>query len=278
MSRTQMDVIDKLSNLPGTMSNVMKEMQTVAVEPKRKPSVFNIFHESMFAVSLSANSDDLPQRVDIPALWRPFRTFLYLTVFPSLAGPLCALHGWALARCACTVRWPQSTNIPKFEDRVTPEFVVYKRTYDHTRKKIIETTVSMDSDALKEALAVVGKRRSEYVDDGKGNSYFVTERQLINKAYMYRRERWAYAVLSDFIRYAVSAGICWLFFPAMRRFNADVFLWYKGGLPYQNIRHPVTNFFMSITDYNKAKHRIQSRGSLVNPVSSKPWTEIKLKQ
>lgn len=268
MSKSQLEAFDALSQS-------VAQLQNVAQEPRRRPSPFNIFTESMFAISLTSDPDDLPKRVDMPAVWRPLRTFIYCTIMPSLAGPLCALHLWALGRCFYTARFPRSTNIPKYEDRVTPEFVVYKRTYDHTRKKIVETTVSMDSEALQEALAVVGNRRSEYVDDGKGNSYFVTERQLINKAYMYRRERWAYAVLSDFIRFAVSAGVCWLFFPAMRRFNIDMTAWYNGVLPWTNIRHPIKNFFLSVTDYNKARYRIQARGKLTaNPVSAKPWTPI----
>lgn len=233
-----------------------------------------IITDNLFAVSLTHNADDLPATIDAPMLYPPFKAFVACTLLPSLAMPLTLLHGWAMARCFYTGTWPRSTNVPKFEQRVVPEYVVYKRTYDHTHKKILETHITQDSDELRTALRVVGSVRGEYVDDNIGNSWVVLERRMINKGYMFRRERWTWAAISDLVRYAIPCTICWLFFPSMRRFHIDLAAWWRGAMPWIQIRHPVTNFFMSVNDYNKAKLRITARHKIDMPATAKPWTPI----
>lgn len=236
------------------------------------PLGFGIFTENLWAVSLTA---DPPDRVDLPMLWRPMRTFAYLTVLPSLAYPLAVLHGVAIARCLYTFRRPTSTDIPKYEDKLTPEYVVYRRKYDPAKRRVEETNILSESVEIATALKICGDRRGEFVEDAaSGSSYFVMERQTLNKAYMFRREKWSWAVVSDLTRYVFPCTLCWMFFPAARRFNTDIVAWWRGALPRWEIRHPFPNFFLSVNDYNRAKHRITMKNNMAMPVSAKPWTPI----
>ncbi len=204
------------------------------------------------------------------------RTLALITLLPSLAHPIAVLHGVALLRCAYTFQRAVSTNVPKFEDKVTPEYVVYKRKYDPILKKIDETHILAESTEIADALKICGNRRGEFVEDGKsGASYFVMEKQTLNKAYMFRREKWAWAILSDLTRYVFPFTLCLMFFPAARRFNTDFIKWWQGSLPKWEVRHPIPNFFLSVNDYNRAKHRITMKNSLGMPVTAKPWTPIK---
>src|SRR3989338_3288469 len=180
-----------------------------------------IFTENLFATSMTA---DPPDRIDLPMVWRPMRALFWVTLLPSLAYPIAALHAVGVIRAAATFHLPVSTNVPKYEDKLSPEYVVYKRTYNASTKKIEETHILSESLELASALKICGNRRGEFVEDGagQGTSYFVMERQTINKAYLFRREKWAWATLSDLTRFVLPCLICWMFFPAARRFNTDI--------------------------------------------------------
>jgi hypothetical protein len=253
--------------------------EKVSVKKKKKKIKMvyglGILEENLFAVSMTA---DPPDRIDLPAVWRPWRTLGILVFFPFLAHPIALLHGIGVARCLWTFQRPISTNIPKYEDKTTPEYVVYKRVYDEVRQKILETHILNESGEVATALKVVGKKRGEFVEDHavKGVSYFVQERMTLNKSYMFRREKWAWSVVSDLTRYVFPFTLTFMFFPAARRFNTDILLWWKGQLPRWDIRHPIPNFFLSVNDYNKAKHRVTMKSNLM-PVSAKPWTPINTK-
>lgn len=238
------------------------------------PFGFGLITENLWATSMTSQQ---PERIDLPAFWRPFRTLFIITLFPSLAHPIAALHGFAILRCAYTFKRPVSTNVPKFEDKTTPEYIVYKRKYDPVLKKVDESNILAESAEIADALKVCGKRRGEYVEDAarSGISYFVMEKQTLNKAYMFRREKWAWSILSDMGRYVFPFTLCLFFFPAARRFNTDIVRWWKGAIPRWEVRHPIPNFFLSVNDYNRARHRITMRTSLGMPVSAKPWTPIK---
>jgi hypothetical protein len=241
---------------------------TTLVEP-RTPGL-NVIYENLLATSMT---NAPPDRIDVPMLWRPFRVLFMVTLLPSLALPLSVLHGIGFARCVWTFKLPVKSSIEKYEQKRTPEFVAYKRVFDKARQKVVDVSVSQDPKDLAEAIAVVGRIRGEYVDNGSGTSYFVLERQTVNPSYLFRREKWAWSVISDLVRHAFPCVMCWFFFPAMRRFNVDMVQWWRGAIPSMQIRHPIPNFFMSVNDYNRAKHRITRRHNLM-PVTSKPWTQI----
>lgn len=220
------------------------------------------------ARSRVSDPEYIPEHIDLTMVWPPVRGALLCSMLPSLAAPLLGLHMYGWARCGMSMALPYRTDIKFFDDDV--EFVVHRRRYDPRTRKIVEEGSFFDGETLEHALQVAGSRRNEFVDDpkDKGVSYFVMERKRVNNKFVFRGENWVWGVLSDFSRNAMVAMVCYAFFPAMRRFHADVALVLQRRMAFTQVRHPVFNFFMTINEYNRAKHRVVTTKV---PSGARPW-------
>lgn len=196
------------------------------------------------------------------------RCFVLCTVFPFLAPAYATLFGYGYLRCLATIHNP-----PPNEDPVTTgnvQYATHKRVYDPKTKRVAESHSLVYNEEFDHALKVVGTRRGEYVDDPsqKGVAYLVLEREQLNNSFLKKRNFWFPSVLSDFVRFGLAAGVAFTFFPAAKRFSVDVQLAMAHQLPFPEIRHPLTNFFKSVEEYNRAKHRVYI--SAVGK-DAKPW-------
>ena len=152
-------------------------------------------------------------------------------------------------------------------DHIT--YIGYKRELNRDRQKINEQMIMPNDEELKYALEVVGNKRNEYVLDPKKKSvsYFVIEQRTMNARSVFQGENYAWTMLAEFVRFGGAAAMCYVFRPAGRRFLDDVPQVLKGKLGLTEMRHPISNFFLTIQEYNKAKHRVNAR----LPKEARPW-------
>ena len=214
----------------------------------------------------SSDAERLPQAMDLEGVLQIVKTFAAVVLFPTLAAPLAALHGYGLFRCGRTMSLPYSVPQPMFEPGDV-QVVVHRRKYDTQRKRIVEDGCYFDNETIEYGLKVAGSRRDEFVDDPSepGTSYFVMERRKLNKKFMIQGQSWAWAFLDDFLMFGFPLFVCMGFFKPARHFHADVAQWMRGILPMTQIRHPIGNFFLGINDYNRAKLRRPKHSGM------KPW-------
>ena len=193
---------------------------------------------------------------DVWAILEPIKTFCILTCFPPLCVPLGVLYGVASLRALATLRLPYRNHEPIFTDDV--EYCIYRRVYDTKNRRLLDDQVAFDPDTLEYALDVVGERRRQYVDDPyqKGVAYMLIERRQINRGFALRGSIWGLGITTDMLRTAVPMCLCLAFWPATTRLSKDLVLVAQGRLQVANVRHPIPNFFLTVNDYNKAKHRI----------------------
>lgn len=232
--------------------------------------VFGLLEETLHAKSRTRHRSQMDVRMgfDLSSFVSPLRAFCLLAVVPFCAAPVAILHGYGFLRCLWTMKLPYTKHVELYDEEETV-FIVHKRKYDLQRRKIVEKGNFTDTSTIDKALSICGKRRDEFVDDPqeKGTSYLVIERPTISREYMYRGRKWTYGFLADVVRHIVPMFIAFAFFPAMKYLSQDLVLWRRGQLPMTMIRHPISNFFLTVQDYNKARARMVSRV----PTNARPW-------
>jgi hypothetical protein len=207
-----------------------------------------------------ADPERIPQKIDICMLWPAAKVGMLCSVLPPMLVPLMALHTFGYARCLATMRHPYQQMEPMLDEYKDVQYAVHRRRYDRDSKKIIDDAPMDTPQHISYALSIVGTKRNEFVDDPgeKDAAWLVIERHTLNPKFFNRGENWAWAFGGDTMRYMGASLMCAVFMPAMKRFNTDMTHVWRGQIRMTQVRHPITNFFQTVEDYNKAKHRITS--------------------
>lgn len=193
--------------------------------------------------------------IDFGMVIPPVRSFIYCTICPFLCYPLAALSAYGFTRCCRTIVWPQYSRKEKYAGHVM--YAVQKRVYDDCRKRLGESQVS-DVSEMQHALSVVKDVRHQFVDDpaSAGTAYAVVEQRVMKPEAVFTGENWAWAFISDSCRYLTPLLLAYLFHPTCKRLLVDLRLWYQGRIYYKQIRHPISNFFLTYAEFNRSMQRV----------------------
>ncbi|KAG8346757.1 hypothetical protein ERJ75_000051200 [Trypanosoma vivax] len=207
--------------------------------------------------------------IDFGMVVPPARAFIYYSLCPFLCYPLALLHLWGYYRCLRTLVMPKYYKEDRYASHVI--YGVQKRVYDSVQRRLHESVVT-DAQEIKRALEVAKEERNHFVDDPKaaGVAYLITEQKILRAEAFFTGENWAWAFVSDSLRYLMPAALAYLFVPSCGRLFVDMKLWAQGRLHWRQLRHPVLNFFKSYRDYNDAITRI----NVTKPPAKgkRPWT------
>lgn len=233
-----------------------------------------IFLSDMLSRCLEAESKTkdprlIPEHWDMGMLWPVVRACGLCTLVPSLAYPIGLLHMYAYTRIMATTNFNYRQEFPKYTGSI--KYCVYRREYDHLRKRMTDSSLfeTQHADEVARALHVVGSLRNEYVMDPQNRSvsYYVIEQRQINGKNIFQGENFAWTCIAEWMRFMGVVLACYMFLPAARRFNTDVVQVLKRQLPVSQVRHPAMNFFFNIQEYNRAKNRLNAR----LPSDARPW-------
>lgn len=227
----------------------------------------DMWNEPLHAVS---RTSDRIGHIDFAMVIPPVRSFFYYMLCPYLIFPVVLVNAYGFYRCLRTLVRPKSYRRDQYEKHVF--YGVQKRTYDPRQRRLIESQVDNVGE-IKHALQVAGDSRNQFVDDSNtpGTAYFVVEQRVMKAEAVFTGENWAWAFISDSCRYLTPIALAYLFRPSCARLTVDLRLWAQGRLKLFQIRHPITNFFRSYTEYNKAMQRI----NVVKPApkGAQPWSK-----
>lgn len=232
-------------------------------------ALWNSFTQPLDAVSRT-NGQLLA--ADYETLLSPLRSFALMTLVPFFCYPLSAINLYGYCRCLYTTRLPRIVReSEKYHDDIPREYSVMKRCYDVRRKRMIETYVPAEEQNTVYVLSIVRDRRNEYIDDPNvpNTAYLVQERLSMKASTLFGSENIAWGMMSDFSRFLLPAMLGYAFHPAAQRFKVDALLVFQRRLRWNEVRHPITNFFRTAKEYQEAKHRINK----VTPVAkdARPW-------
>ena len=231
--------------------------------------LWDLFKGPLHAKSRTA---DKVGHVDFAMVVPPMRAFVYLAVFPFLCYPLAALYGFGYFKCLRTTLSPMGMRGYDRYDDASKQYVVQKRVFDKRQRRYVETQVTDDLDQIDYAIKLAGDKRNSFVDDPNqpGVAYYVQERLLMRNEALFTGEGWAWAITSDFFRYALPIGLAFVFHPAAQRVRVDMTLWMQGRLAWRQVRHPLLNFFKTSEEYRRSR----IRQSMTSPIQkgAKPWS------
>lgn len=226
----------------------------------------DMWNEPLHAVS---RTQDRIGHIDFAMVVPPIRAFVYYMICPYLAYPVALLSLYGFYRCLRTVVLPKSYRRDQYEKHVF--YGVQKRVYDPRQKRLLESVVD-DVGEIKYALSVTDGTRNQFVDDPKkkGTAYFVVEQRVMKTEAVFTGENWAWAWVSDSCRYGAPIALAYLFRSSCSRLTVDLRLWFQGRLYWFQVRHPITNFFRSYAEYNRAMQRV----NVVKPAAkgAQPWS------
>lgn len=231
----------------------------------RELLITNVWREPLHAKS---RTTERLGHIDFGMVIPPVRAFLYCSLCPFLCYPLAALSAYGFLQCCRTVAWPQYNRKEKYAGHVI--YAVQKRVYDDRRKRLGESQVS-DVTEMQYALSVVKDVRHQFVDDptSAGTAYAVVEQRVMKPEAVFTGENWAWAFISDSCRYLTPLLLAYLFHPSCKRLLVDLRLWHQGRIYYKQIRHPISNFFMSYTEFNRSMQRVNVAKK---PTGAQPWS------
>lgn len=236
----------------------------------RFPSLVDFVLRSAWKDPIQATSRtrDRLGHIDFGMVIPPIRGFLYCTLCPYLCYPIALVNSYGCWRCCQSIAWPKYDSRDKYAKHVM--YAVQKRVYDRRRKRLAESPVD-DVAEMQHALDVVHGVRHQFVDDptNSGTAYAVVEQRIMKAEAVFTGENWAWAVISDTCRYASPILLAYLFHPACKRLTVDLKLWCQGRLYYKQIRHPLTNFFKTYSEFNQSMQRVNISKA---PTGSKPWS------
>lgn len=236
---------------------------------------YGFFLHGTFTGPFSATSrtDDIDKprfMFDWLMLVPPVRTFFICLAVPQMYLPMGAAHAYGFLRCLWTAKWPWTVDRVQqmYEEGV--QYCVYRRTYDSRTKRMNERPVE-DPAMLARALSVSGTSRNMYVDDpmDKQTAFYVMERRTYTDAHMWRNFRFFGSLMSDTFRYLVPVLICWYFHKPAVKVTNDLVHIATGKLHYTQVRHPVPNFFKTVTQYRQSQERVNI--TRAPPKGVKPW-------
>mmetsp|Transcript_26284 Transcript_26284/g.30453 ORF Transcript_26284/g.30453 Transcript_26284/m.30453 type:complete len:254 (+) Transcript_26284:85-846(+) len=214
--------------------------------------------KDVWEVPLTATSrtSDKLGHIDFYMFIPPLRAFFWYSVCPPLAYPIAAVHAFGYYRCIRTLKRPEAYTRDRYVNRKI-YYGVQRRVYDERQQKIVEYQVDSPEE-IKHALEVTNGVRNQFLDDPThpGRAYFVVEQRVMRSEAIFTAENWGWAITSDILRFAVPAGLAFLFRQPIARLFVDLKLWRQGRLHWRQIRHPVLNFFMTYQDYRIAMRRI----------------------
>lgn len=237
--------------------------------------IFNMLWGGTFTSPLTAVSQTRQitkpyLSLDYGSFWVPVRTCIVLSIMPPLYIPLGVTHAYGYLRCLATTHWPWSADVVPQLYEEGLQYCVYKRYHDKRTKRLSEHYVE-DPSQLARALAVTGHIRGMFVDDEADPhvAYNVVERRTYTTNGMFKYSRFAILAASDLLRYCVPAALCFFFHRPAMRIATDLVQVSQGRLAFNQIRHPVTNFFTSVKDYQRAQNRVNI--TRAPPKGAKPW-------
>lgn len=225
----------------------------------------NIWKEPLHAKS---RTTERLGHIDFGMVIPPVRAFIYCALCPFLCYPIAALSAYGFLRCCRTVTWPAYKRKEKYAGHVM--YAVQKRVYDDHRKRLGESQVS-DATEMQYALSVVKDVRHQFVDDltTAGTAYAVVEQRVMKPEAVFTGENWAWAFISDSCRYLTPLLFAYLFHPSCKRLLVDLRLWHQGRIYYKQIRHPISNFFMTYAEFNRSMQRVNVTKK---PTGAQPWS------
>ena len=231
--------------------------------------LFNSIKEPFSAIS---RTNGRLLRSDYEPLMSPLRTMFIMTLVPWLCYPLSAINLYGYLRCLYTFQLPKSLTQKDTYDMDAPkEYAVMRRNYDARRKKMVETYVAPDEDKIQYALSVVKDSRNEYIDDPAtpNTAYLVQERLTLKYESIFASEDTAWGIISDACRFLFPAMMGYAFHPAAQRLKVDMLLVFQRRLRWNEVRHPVSNFFRTVKEYEEVKHRVNRVSPI--PKDARPW-------
>lgn len=228
--------------------------------------VTGVWQEPLHARS---RTTDLVGHVDVAMVVPPIRSFLYCMLCPYLCYPISLLSLYGAYRCLRTFSLPSTYRKRRYTGQVM--YAVQRRTYDQRQKRLQEAQVG-DVQEIQHALKVVNGARKQFVDDPSrpNTAYYVVEQQVMAPEALFTGENWGWAVVSDSIRYVVPLSMYFLFRPSCKRLTVDLRLWWQGRLTWSQVRHPITNFFRTYSEYNRAMQRVNVTKPA--PKGAQPWS------
>ncbi|EPY31176.1 hypothetical protein STCU_03585 [Strigomonas culicis] len=207
--------------------------------------------------------------IDFGMVVPPIRAFFYCMICPFLCYPIALLHLYGFYRCMQTLVMPKYYRHKRYSDRVT--YGVQKREYVEKQKKVLETQVD-DLAEIEHALGVTKGQRNQFVDDPERRnvSYYVVEQKIMKAEAIFTGENWAWAFISDSCRYVTPLLFAYLFHPSSKRLMVDLQLVFQRRLRWNQVRHPVLNFFKSYKEYNSSMQRVVLTKAA--PKGAQPWS------